>query len=177
MLYQHIQRKHWNVGFLRYWELKQIPNFLLASPIVLLTAIYVLQYAKIWTTQLVSHQRDGWSKESIDSSKSGFVGPVTRVLAQLVHEQNRGNAGRTGLLSATAMPFMLMWAVLTVWYVLSINVQVTTRLLLAGCPPAIWCLADAFRNWSGRWRHGVLLYFAVFNVVGIAMHVNFLPWT
>nr|XP_018902494.1 PREDICTED: GPI mannosyltransferase 2 [Bemisia tabaci]XP_018902495.1 PREDICTED: GPI mannosyltransferase 2 [Bemisia tabaci] len=34
--YFHIQKKYWNVGFMEYFELKQIPNFVLASPILLL---------------------------------------------------------------------------------------------------------------------------------------------
>ncbi|CAG7828159.1 unnamed protein product, partial [Allacma fusca] len=32
--YQYIQSNNWNVGFLRYFEIKQLPNFVLAAPVL-----------------------------------------------------------------------------------------------------------------------------------------------
>eukprot|EP01018_Ginkgo_biloba_P031801 Gb_15854 [translate_table: standard] len=45
-LYGFIQSHYWEVGFLRYFQLKQLPNFLLASPMLLLGTCSIIGYAK-----------------------------------------------------------------------------------------------------------------------------------
>ncbi|KAJ7980551.1 GPI mannosyltransferase 2 [Quillaja saponaria] len=46
VLYNFIQGHYWGVGFLRYFQLKQLPNFLLASPILSMVLFSIIHYAK-----------------------------------------------------------------------------------------------------------------------------------
>ncbi|XP_050269403.1 GPI mannosyltransferase 2-like [Quercus robur] len=46
LLYNFIQSHYWGVGFLRYFQLKLLPNFLLASPILSLAVCSIIYYAK-----------------------------------------------------------------------------------------------------------------------------------
>ncbi|KAK3265860.1 hypothetical protein CYMTET_25487 [Cymbomonas tetramitiformis] len=45
-VYGFIQSHYWNVGFLRYFEMKQAPNFLLAAPMIAITIAGLLHYAR-----------------------------------------------------------------------------------------------------------------------------------
>lgn len=50
--YNHIQDHYWNVGFLKYWAINNIPNFLLAMP-----NIVVLLYSTIYFSKIYPHYR------------------------------------------------------------------------------------------------------------------------
>lgn len=66
LAYTYVQSRYWNVGFMQYFTVKQIPNFLLASPIALIVVLSSLKYFytnknKIWHAGLLTYQYDNIS--------------------------------------------------------------------------------------------------------------------
>ncbi|CAI4056266.1 hypothetical protein SUVZ_02G1210 [Saccharomyces uvarum] len=47
-LYSYIQGHYWGVGFLRYWTLNNIPNFLLAIPNIIILTYSSIYFSKIY---------------------------------------------------------------------------------------------------------------------------------
>ncbi|MFS7956902.1 putative GPI mannosyltransferase 2 [Helianthus anomalus] len=54
LLYNFIQSHYWGVGFLRYFQFKQLPNFLLASPILSMAVCSIIYYVKLQPTVFFS---------------------------------------------------------------------------------------------------------------------------
>ncbi|KAF8813631.1 mannosyltransferase [Phlegmacium glaucopus] len=52
LIYPYVQSKYWNVGFLRYWTINQLPNFLLAAPTLLLIYTYCIYHLQKMLPQL-----------------------------------------------------------------------------------------------------------------------------
>jgi len=54
-LYGHVQKLYWNQRFLNYYALKQVPNFFIAAPMILMSCsgiMYYFQNIKVATHQL-----------------------------------------------------------------------------------------------------------------------------
>lgn len=174
LVYSHIQSEYWGVGLFRYFQLRQLPNFFLATPVIFLGICATFKY--ISSNMELCSTLGLWDVRKKDSY--GFYGPRVFVyVAQL--------------------------SFLAAFGALCMHVQVVTRLLFSSCPvlfwfcshiieenePWIWGLQRnkeasnpamrLLRAWDSlRTRTRILLgYFLGYWVIGTALHVNFLPWT
>lgn len=88
--YNYVQSNYWDVGFLRYYEWKQLPNFLLALPMLLFMHCHCCGYLWSFTTRMFPQAVGGW-RELLKTHKAlPFVlhGTfLTLVCALFVHIQ------------------------------------------------------------------------------------------
>uniref|UniRef100_A0A3Q3WRE2 GPI mannosyltransferase 2 n=1 Tax=Mola mola TaxID=94237 RepID=A0A3Q3WRE2_MOLML len=194
LLYSHIQDVYWDVGFLRYFELKQIPNFILALPMATLGIMAAYAYFQanpelclrlgLWETD---------ENKGLDKPTPGMFNP--RVFVYVVHS-----------------------TVLLVFGTLCMHVQVLTRFMASSSPVPFWISAHLLLlnepllhrrktsnpsvHLQAHSRHGckhrpqnpiiallphftacspttqsILGYFLSYWLLGLALHCNFLPWT
>ncbi|KAI7849426.1 GPI mannosyltransferase 2 [Circinella umbellata] len=154
MIYTFVQKEYWNNGFLAYYEVKQIPNFLLALPIISLTVVGIWKYAQydwLWFCSL------------------GF-------LSSKVKEPTMSYSSRR------AAPFMYLWGLLLLYAVTCMHVQVIIRFFTA-LPPLYWFTAQLWINGFGKqgkimqqWVAKIVLtYYVLYGLVGIVLFAAFLP--
>jgi phosphatidylinositol glycan class V len=157
-MYSYVQRKHWNVGFLRYYQVKQIPNFFLASPILYLSVSGVVTWLKTsWSECAPSAQLGlpkvlGWAVAALERSKIQTMNPT-----DMFHHAS----------------MLAHYAVLCAATLLSLSmahIQISTRLIFSTCPALYWHLAH-------QPKRLIAAYLFTYIVLGCVMHVNFLPWT
>ncbi|NWT72334.1 PIGV mannosyltransferase, partial [Prunella himalayana] len=196
LVYSYIQDTYWNVGFLRYFQLRQIPNFLLALPVTLLSSWAAWTYVSTNPRHCLTLGLERSKSEERGKARDGFCGPA--VFVYVVHS--------TALL---VFGFFCM------------HVQVLTRFLGSSSPILYWFSAHLLQEhepllWStgtdnpasgkplqgkppsscGRgtsdnpvvrlllnWRSitplskSILGFFLGYWLLGLILHCNFLPWT
>ncbi|XP_069751576.1 palmitoyltransferase ZDHHC18-A [Narcine bancroftii] len=187
-IYSYIQDTYWNVGFMRYYQLQQLPNFLLAFPMIVLGMWAAWKYllAEPWYCMhlgLVNKKLKG-EREGNEKAQSGFHSHG--VFVYVVH--------------ATA---------LLVFGICFMHIQVITRFLASASPVLYWFSAYLLQETGPRhlmqdsgtsaylwiiprntltallqdWRRCsltarcVLGYFLLYWLLGLALHCNFFPWT
>ncbi|XP_077823831.1 GPI alpha-1,6-mannosyltransferase 2 isoform X2 [Macaca mulatta] len=84
LIYSYIQDVYWNVGFLKYYELRQVPNFLLAAPVAILVVWATWTYVTThpWLCLTLGLQRSKNNK-TLEKPDLGFLSP--KVFVYLVH--------------------------------------------------------------------------------------------
>ncbi|XP_055715724.1 GPI mannosyltransferase 2 [Phlebotomus papatasi] len=192
MAYSYVQSHYWDVGFMRYYEFKQLPNFLLAMPIVIVILSKFLHYVRCFPRY---------------SLRLGIF--VSDSLLRTMRKADRDT-----------FVFVIHATVLTVFCIFFIHVQVTTRMLASASPVLYWTVAETFRYvktttpeevaqkslrakvtskvmsideetdsidtdflehcWWEKSNHSgrvLAVWFLLYFIVGIVLFSNFLPWT
>ncbi|KAM9369800.1 GPI mannosyltransferase 2 [Phaethornis superciliosus] len=206
VVYSYIQDVYWNVGFLRYFELRQIPNFLLASPVTLLGLWAAWTYVTANPRHCLTLGLERRKTEEDDKPRTGFCSPA--VFVYVVHA-----------------------TVLLVFGFFCMHVQVLTRFLCSSSPILYWFCAHLLQEHEPLLRNegtddhtvtppstepltgntpgpgnapgpggerscgnpllvllrgrgsiaplsrGLLGFFLTYCLLGLALHCNSLPWT
>ncbi|KFY88662.1 hypothetical protein V500_06203 [Pseudogymnoascus sp. VKM F-4518 (FW-2643)] len=162
-IYTFVQEHYWDVGFLRYWKVSNIPLFLLAAP-----ALVILLSSGLRTVDLTSRETTRPSHK-VDHYK---VTPAERALSQRTIR----------LLRSLAYPQL----VLAVLAITNYHVQIITRLASASPVWYLWLaysLLDAgqadgkskARGISSGWEGGVVMYMVMYGLIQAVLFASFLP--
>ena len=164
-IYQFVQREYWyapllrlfhaligrrNVGFLNYFELKQVPNFAIAAPILLsCTAAIVRYFAYDW-------------RRAVSLGLSGSA------RARQTKETHVPIEYHDGLLPHM---FLLLYTVLLTVFVA--HIQIANRMF--SCMPVMyWALADGIRH-GRRGAKAVVSFFVIYAAAVCVLFANFYP--
>ncbi|PSR90250.1 GPI mannosyltransferase [Actinidia chinensis var. chinensis] len=197
--YNYIQSHYWGVGFLRYFQLKQLPNFLLASPILSLAICSIIHYIKLQPEIFFSPGFRGLAEHKNSASlgadtraKGGYVLKEHSSRIQEEHHILRRRKpsikGETSIrqdssdssrhLSVTVLPFVLHLGFMAATAFFVMHVQVATRFLSAS-PPLYWFASHLMGSprIGKRWGYLIWAYCAAYILLGSLLFSNFYPFT
>ncbi|CAN8312026.1 unnamed protein product [Cochlearia groenlandica] len=201
LLYNFIQSHYWGVGFLRYFQFKQLPNFLLASPILSLAVCGIMSYMMSRPELFLSLGFQATEKEKRSSAR--IYSLKDSVEADVKSSINEGNSDirqrkprrkkdvtvttnvaaesvspeKSGYFSADVFPFVVHLALMAATAFLVMHVQVATRFLSAS-PPLYWFASYLIASPKhSKWGYLIWSYCAAYILLGSLLFSNFYPFT
>ncbi|XP_022988083.1 GPI mannosyltransferase 2 isoform X2 [Cucurbita maxima] len=205
LLYNFVQNYYWGVGFLRYFRFEQLPNFLLASPILSLAFFSIVHYGKSRPKLLLSVgfqataedrnsaamlyfpervPRSSMPRHTVASS-SGLQGNQNLRRKKQIIGQNPAKLSvedktfsGSGYSSAFVIPFILHMGFMAATAIFVMHVQVATRFLSAS-PPLYWFASYVMVNPGRfkRWGYIIWAYSVAYILLGSLLFSNFYPFT
>ncbi|KAM0936259.1 putative GPI mannosyltransferase 2 [Dioscorea sansibarensis] len=209
-LYAFLQSHYWYVHlprityisyarFLRYFQVKQFPNFLLASPILTLAVCSISKYAKPLpqvVQALVVRQGNNPPFSDVTSTAKDGISVKNSKGASVVKQRRKENDDdvqknlkpisqgivfktNQGYYNVMVLPFILHLGFLTFTAFFVMHVQVSTRFLSAS-PPIYWfasyTMLSPDRNLA-KWGYLTSAYFIAYILLGSLLFANFYPFT
>ncbi|CAO3642966.1 unnamed protein product [Cunninghamella echinulata] len=151
-VYNYVQKEYWNNGFLTYYEMKQIPNFLLAMPIILLSGFGL------------------WTFASKDWMHWFSLGIITNKQDEFSFTNQR------------ATVFMYLWTFLLFYSVTCMHVQVIIRFFTSLPPLYWYIgylFNQGFQSKATFYQqilsNGILYYFVIYGLISTILFASFLP--
>lgn len=152
-VYAFVQAEYWHVGWLRYWEVAQLPNFALAAPVlVAIVATARLYYRTSSPAQLLAS-----------------------LLASPPPAEHRPGLSLDAV--PMAVPYVVHGLVLAVVLLFASHVQIALRLATPGGMPVVWWgLAHAVLHARTPWlRPLVLSYLGIQMCISCVLYAGFYP--
>lgn len=206
-LYGFVQSHYWDVGFLRYFQVKQLPNFLLASPMLTLAVCSIATYAKYRprlffslglcvTPAVMPNIKDEDRQHQYRSIRPALTISKDFSLRQRVqnhsqtdriHTQDENDMSSNmdntaynegGFFSPLSIPFLLEMALMALVACLIMHVQVATR-FLSICAPIYWFSAYKIHSYPKNQKLAYVIWgtFIFYVSLGSLLFVNFYPFT
>ncbi|TDL24179.1 glycosyltransferase family 76 protein [Rickenella mellea] len=149
--YSYVQSKYWNVGFLRYWTVSQIPNFIISTPVLVLllySSTYHIYYS------LLPRLRSR-------------ISPATTTPPSL-HQKSI-----SPLLSPQITPHAIYALILTLMLLFAAHTQIILR-LAAAIPFTYWSAAHLWLE-HPRCAKAWTAWSVVWGAVSLVLWGTFLP--
>ncbi|XP_052186716.1 uncharacterized protein LOC127797663 [Diospyros lotus] len=201
LLYNYIQSHYWGVGFLRYFQVKQLPNFLLASPILSLALCSIVHYVNLRPEVYISLGFRGSpeNKNLVPTTfptvtdkraDSGYTlaAPSSGIEQedQILRRRKRAIKGYVPVTlpvenefsDKLVLPFILHLGFMAATTFFVMHVQVATRFLSAS-PPLYWFASYLMVSpgTGKRWGYLIWAYCAAYIFLGSLLFANFYPFT
>ncbi|KAF7489025.1 GPI mannosyltransferase 2 [Sarcoptes scabiei] len=159
--YGYVQKKYWNLGFFSYYQWKQIPNFFLAAPTLMVVIYPALKFLKK-NFRLIKILIANKSRRSQAILLGRFLRPILK---------------KNFFENSFLLPFVLHSLFLSMICLTTMHVQVSTRFLFSSNPWPLWAMVHLRRSTNKMLNKSITLWPIIYLIVGTSMFANFFPFT